>query len=134
MNEEKFIAKVRLIRAKIEELALDLDDTTAYDFPALFMAWKAPETYSVGDRVQYKEQLYKCLQSHVSQSDWTPDTAVSLWTAVPDPHVEWPEWVQPTGVHDAYQTGDKVSHNEKHWVSNSDNNVWEPGIFGWDEA
>lgn len=134
MNKEDFTAKIRHIRHQIEALANTMDDATAYDYPALFKVWKAPETYGIGDRVQYKNKLYKCVQAHTSQSDWTPDAAVSLWTAVPDPATEWPEWVQPTGSHDAYQTGDKVSHKDKHWVSNADNNVWEPGIFGWDEA
>ena len=44
---------------------------------------------------------------------------------------EYPEWVQPTGAHDAYNIGDKVTHNGKTWVSDVDNNVWEPGVYGW---
>ena len=48
--------------------------------------------------------------------------------------IEFPEWRQPTGAHDAYSKGDKVSHNGKHWVSDVDGNVWEPGVYGWSEV
>ncbi len=90
--------------------------------------------YFAGERVKYDGLLYRCIQAHKSQADWTPDTAVSLWVAIDDPAIEWPEWKQPAGAHDAYMKGDKVSHNEKHWVSDIDNNVYEPGVYGWSEA
>jgi len=47
---------------------------------------------------------------------------------------EWPEWIQPTGAHDAYNIGDKVSHNSKHWINTINANVYEPGVYGWDEV
>ena len=47
---------------------------------------------------------------------------------------EWPAWVQPTGAHDAYAKGAKVSHNDKHWISEVDDNTWEPGVYGWTEV
>ena len=58
----------------------------------------------------------------------------SLWVRIDDPSQEWPEWVQPQGGTDAYPMGAKVSHGGKHWISDYDNNVWEPGVFGWHEA
>ena len=79
------------------------------------------------------DTLYKCLTAHQSQDSWSPDVSPSLWVHVDDPSVEFPEWIQPTGATDAYMKGDKVSHNEKHWVSDYDNNTWEPGVFGWTE-
>ncbi len=126
------IAKARQLRKMIERLAEALSDTEALENEELFPVWRLKE-YKTGDRVRYGETLYKCLQSHTAQSDWTPDTAVSLWVRVDDPSVEWPEWVQPTGSVDAYSLGAKVSHLEKHWVSEYDNNVWEPSVFGWRE-
>lgn len=78
--------------------------------------------------------LYKCVQAHTSQADWTPDTASSLWSKTSDPAEEWPEWSQPVGAHDAYSKGAKVSHKEKHWISTVDSNVWEPGVYGWEES
>lgn len=90
--------------------------------------------YFAGERVSYNDSFYRCIQNHNSQEDWSPDVAVSLWVEIPDPAEEWPEWNQPAGAHDAYQTGDKVSHEDKHWISDIDANVYEPGVFGWTEA
>lgn len=79
-------------------------------------------------------KLYKCVQDHTSQEDWSPDTAASLWACTSDPAEEWPAWSQPIGAHDSYSTGAKVSHQDKHWISDTDGNVWEPGVYGWTEA
>jgi hypothetical protein len=74
------------------------------------------------------------LTSHLSQADWTPDTAPSLFAKVLIPDVnEIPMWEQPDSTN-PYMTGDKVRHNDKTWISNYDNNVWEPGIYGWEEV
>ena len=91
-------------------------------------------SYFAGERVSYEDKYYRCIQNHTSQADWTPDTAVSLWVSISDPSEEYPEWVQPTGAHDAYNKGDKVSHNDKHWISDVDSNVWEPSVYGWSEV
>lgn len=90
--------------------------------------------YFAGERVTYEGTYYRCIQNHTSQSDWAPDVAVSLWVATADPSEEYPEWKQPTGAHDAYNKGDKVSHLEKHWISDIDANVYEPGVYGWSEV
>ena len=83
---------------------------------------------------KYGSQLYRCLQDHTSQADWTPDAASSLWKATADPAEEWPAWSQPQGAHDAYAKGAKVLHSGKRWTSDVDNNVWEPGVYGWTEV
>lgn len=129
ISREKAIA----LRKLIEKLSADLPDSEAYTAPELFPMWTLKD-YAQGDRVQYQGLLYKCLQAHTAQADWTPDTAVSLWVRVDDPSVEFPDWRQPTGAHDAYAKGDKVSHNGKHWQSDVDGNVWEPGVYGWSEV
>lgn len=51
-----------------------------------------------------------------------------------DPDDEWPEYVQPTGAHDAYKTGDKVTYNGKHYICKMDGCVWDPDTYpaGWD--
>lgn len=110
-----------------------MEDEEALESKELFPEWQNDTEYFVGDRVRHEGTLYKCLQSHTSQDDWTPDNAVSLWAAVliPDPD-EIPEWVQPDSTN-PYGKGDRVKHNGKTWESNYDNNVWEPGVFGWSE-
>lgn len=111
-----------------------IDPVTAAEHADLFAEWAYPVNYTLGQIRRYKGTLYKCVQAHTSQEDWTPDTAHSLWSLTADPSEEWPEWIQPIGAHDAYALGAKVSHKEKHWTSTVANNVWEPGVYGWEEA
>lgn len=130
-----YVEDAKRLRPIIEEASKSLTDKDAGNAPELFPVWSGSGVaYAVGDRVSYDTLLWKCLQAHTSQPDWTPTAAVSLWTRVDDPAEEWPEWRQPTGGHDAYEKGYKVSHNSKHWISNVNANVWEPGVYGWDEA
>ena len=99
-----------------------------------FQAWAYPVSYAAKAICTYKGKLYRCNQAHTSQADWTPPSAASLWKEIGDPRAEFPEWSQPLGAHDAYNLGDKVSHNGKKWVSTAANNVWEPGVYGWEEV
>lgn len=111
-----------------------LSDEEALEVAALYPTWisKMGEPVAAGERLWYDGRLWKVVQAHTVQEDWTPETAASLYTEVSVE--EWPEWRQPTGAHDAYQAGDKVSHNDKHWISDADGNIWEPGVFGWNEV
>ena len=122
--------KAKLLRNLIEQLAITLDDATALTGIELFPTWGLI-SYSVGDRVQYNGVLYKCIQAHTAQSEWTPDATPALWIVVTVE--EWPEWEQPTGAQDAYAKDSKVTHNGKKWISSYDANVWEPGVYGWEE-
>lgn len=119
-------------RRKIETAAAQQSDELALESIELFPKWVAGISVSVGERYQYNGILYRVVQSHTTQSDWTPDITQALWTVVS--LEEWPEWIQPTGSSDTYMMGDKVSHNGKHWVSDVDNNVWAPGVYGWSEV
>lgn len=119
-------------RRKIELAAETQTDEQAVESIDLFPKWM-PQIQIIKDkRYQYNGVLYKALQPHISQEDWTPDKVPALFIKVS--LEEWPEWVQPTGAHDAYNKGDKVAHNGKHWESEYDANIWEPGVFGWREV
>lgn len=122
------------LRAAIEVAAESYDDATAAEYPELYHEWSADTSYTAGYRVHHGGALYKCLQDHTAQMDWTPDAAPSLWAKVliPDPDVI-PEWEQPDSTN-PYMQGDKVTHNGVTWESIIDNNVWEPGVYGWAEA
>lgn len=111
----------------------NIDDVTAAEHADLFSPWAYPVNYIKDQIKRHNGALYRCLSDHTSQADWTPDTAPSLWVGISDPAEEWPKWGQPVGAHDSYNTGDKVSHDGKHWISNTDGNVWEPGVYGWTE-
>jgi len=125
-------AKALRWRRKIESAATHLPDDEALESVELFPLWHSGWMYLADMRVQYDGVLYRCVQAHTAQDDWTPDITPALWTVVSVD--EWPEWVQPQGAHDAYNTGDKVTHNEKRWVSVMDANIYEPGVYGWDEV
>lgn len=107
-----------------------IDDVTAGEQSLLFAEWAPGEAYTEGQLRRYGGKLYRCVQGHTSQADWTPDKTTSLWSLTSDPAEEWPEWSQPIGAHDAYAKGAKVTHNGKRWVSQVDANTWEPGGAG----
>lgn len=108
-------------------------DEQALKASALYPKWKVGTDYQKDERVLYNDILYKVLADHTSQADWTPDAASSLFAKVliPDKNVI-PEWEQPESTN-PYGKGDKVTHNGKTWRSTIDGNVWEPGVYGWEE-
>ena len=126
------IEQARKIRADMNTVTATLTDEQGLILIALFEPWQSDTLYTVGDRRKHGDKLYKCVQSHTSQSGWTPDATPALWKVISVE--EWPEWVQPTGAQDAYQVGSKVSYQDKHWVSNTANNVWSPVTFGWSQV
>lgn len=119
MNREK----LKHLRALIERAAKEFDDETALEFVEAFPKWRVDYDYVTDDRIRYDDILYKVLQNHKSQTTWTPDVTSSLYVRVDNPQEEWPEWIQPLGSADSYPLGAKVSHNEKHWISNVDYNT-----------
>ena len=128
------MAEAREKRKLLEKAVQSLDDNTALRMVEFYPAWATDTAYPVGYKVQYGGKLWRCLQAHTSQDGWEPEDAPSLWAKVliPDETVV-PEWEQP-GSTNPYSVGDKVTHNGKTWVSDIDNNVWEPGVYGWTEA
>lgn len=127
-------AKAFKLREKIEKASISLDDKDALEAVELFPSWSgSAKDYAVGDRVKYDGILYKCLQAHTSQETWNPVDSPSLWARVliPDPEVI-PDWIQPDSSN-PYMKGDKVKHLGNKWISDIDNNVWEPSVYGWSE-
>lgn len=129
-----YYENAKRLRPYIEKAATSLDDTDALNAVELYPEWKSDTSYVVNQRLRYGGVLYKVLQEHTSQQTWTPDAASSLFAPVliPDPDVI-PEWVQPDSTN-PYMLGDKVTHNGKTWENTIDNNVWEPGVYGWNEV
>lgn len=136
-GERPSIYQAEQFRADIEDIATFTDDETAEKNAWVFPVWKTDTEYKIDERVQYNGELFKCIQAHKSQADWTPDLVPALWKRISDPSIEYPEWIQPTGAHDSYSKGDKVSHNDKKWISLVDGNVWEPSVSTptlWEEV
>ena len=126
------------LREMVHKAAVSLDDDDALEAVELFPAWAADKAYAADERIRYGEKLYRCVQAHTSQADWTPDVTPALWTEVAKPG-EIPVWKQPTGAQDAYNKGDRVWYPEKNttvYESLIDNNVWSPVDYpqGWMEV
>lgn len=129
------IEKLQAFLQDVISLRESLEDSVAANYVNLYSTWIANKAYDTNERISYDGEVYKVLMPHTSQSDWTPNVAHSLYAKVltsADPN-EILAWVQPDSTN-PYMTGDKVYHNEKTWISNCDNNVWEPGVYGWDEV
>ena len=128
------LARAMELRAIIEEAMSKEDDSVVLETPQLLPEWKAGIAYKIGKKIQYGGVVWKVLQDHTSQQGWEPGVAPSLFAEVliPDPDVI-PEWKQPDSTN-PYMSGDKVTHNGSTWVSTIDNNVWEPGVYGWDQV
>ena len=128
-----YIERARALRPYIEKAAISLTDEDALQAVELFPQWVVEHAYVVGDRLQYNGVLYRVVQAHTSQADWAPDITPALFVVVSLD--EWPEFVQPTGAHDAYNKGDKVTFEGKHYISLIDANVYSPTAYpaGWQE-
>ena len=129
--------KAKALRRIIEQASVSLPDETALKAVELFPAWSGEGvSYAADTRLRYNGRLYRVVQAHVSQSGWSPDVTPALFTEVAKPG-EIPVWRQPVGSQDAYSAGDKVHYPDADgpvWVSTVDDNVWEPGVYGWAET
>jgi hypothetical protein len=128
--DESLIAAARLV--VLPKIAADeLKDAAAEVFAGLFPDWEPGIAVKVGEVYRWDGTLVQVIQAHTTQADWAPDKVPALFkihrtaTDTPQP------WVQPQGAHDAYQVGDRATHNGQTWESTAANNVWEPGVFGW---
>lgn len=128
------------MRRALQLFAASLADDKAIEVAAVFDPWKSGKAYAVGDYLTYGEngvgdpQLYKVVQAHTSQADWTPDATPALYDAIGLDDSGYPVWAQPTGAHDAYNTGDIVNFNGTLYKSLIDGNVYSPDAYpaGWE--
>ena len=126
-------------RKALQMFAASLDDEKAMEVATIYDPWKADKVYSVGEFVTYGEnsvgdpQLYKVVQGHTSQADWTPDVSASLFVAIGLDEKGYPVWSKPTGAHDAYNMGDIVDYNGALYESLINGNVYSPEEYpiGW---
>lgn len=128
----RWLEAARAVRAAMDAAGRLLTDEQALEAAAIYPAWDGEAAYEKDDRVRYGERLYRCLQAHQAQAGWTPEAAVSLWAKVLTSETgEALPWEQPESTN-PYMKGDRVTHGGKTWVSTVDNNVWEPGVYGWE--
>lgn len=122
--------QARQLRKLLEKQTDSMSDEEIINYPDFVEKWKTGKSYITGKRLDYNGIIYKVLQNHTSQDDWTPDVSPSLYAKVliPD-ETTIQEWEQPDSTN-PYMAGDEVTHNGKTWESLVDNNVWEPGATG----
>lgn len=126
-------------RKAVQMFAASLTEEQALEVATVFDAWVADKSYSVGEFVTYgvnsvgDPQLYKVVQAHTSQLDWLPDQSASLYSPIGLDDSGYPVWSQPTGAHDAYNSGDIVNYNGTLYESLVDGNVYSPDAYpaGW---
>lgn len=130
----KIIEQAKEIRRQTIEAARALPDEQALNSILLFDEWSSfiGRSAAVKQRVRYNGELYECVQAHTPQTDWMPSATPSLWKRISIE--EWPQWKQPLGGHDAYKIGDKVMYGGKKWTSTAKDNIWVPGVYGWNEV
>lgn len=128
------------LRKALQMFAVSLSDEKALEVVAVFDPWEVGKNYKTGDFLTFgtngvgDPQLYKANQDHTSQADWLPDATPALYTAIGLDDAGYPVWSQPTGAHDAYNTGDIVNFNGVLYRSLIDGNVYSPDSYhiGWE--
>lgn len=130
------------LRRALQMFTATLTDEQALEIATVYPAWEVNRSYAVGDIVSCgtnsvgDPQLYKVVQAHVSQADWTPSAVPSLYDAFGLDESGYPLWAQPSGAHDAYNTGDIVNYNGTLYKSLIDGNAWSPDVYpaGWEQV
>lgn len=128
------------IREAMDVAGATLDDEKALECVRLYRPWEVGKAYATGEFLTYgvngvgDPQLYKVVHKHTSQADWTPDKTASLYDALGLDDNGYPVWSQPTGAHDAYNTGDIVNYNGTLYKSMIDGNTYSPEEYpaGWE--
>lgn len=128
------------MRRAIQMFAATLPEEQALEIATIYPVWEAGRSYteseivSCGTNSTGDPQLYKVVQAHTSQSDWTPDATPALYNAFGLDDGGYPIWSQPSGTHDAYDAGDIVNYNGTLYISLIDGNSWSPDAHpdGWE--
>lgn len=134
------LQRAEQFRRALQLFAMSLGDEQALEVATVYDEWKPGVAYKKDNFVIFGEnavgdpQLYKILQNHTSQADWTPNTSPSLYDAIGLNKSGYPIWSQPSGAHDAYNTGDIVDYNGVLYKSLIDGNVYSPEAYpaGWE--
>lgn len=130
------------LRRALQIFAQTLTDEEAMEIVMVYPAYEIGKAYAVNEMLTYgvnevgDPQLYRVAQAHTSQADWKPDATPALYTPIGLTEEGYPVWSQPSGAHDAYNTGDIVDYNGTLYKSIIDGNVWSPEAYpaGWEKV
>ena len=141
MNKKQMILEFRkAVQLFLGTLDVDTNAESVLSVASVFPKYEVGKTYKAREVFAYGEnsvgdvQLYQVLQNHTSTEEWTPDTATSLYKKIGVDKNGYPEWVQPLGTSDAYNTGDIVGYKGTLYKSTINGNVWSPIDYpqGWE--
>lgn len=133
------IEQAQVIREAMDFAGASLTEEMALVCVHLYRPWAVGVAYKVDEYLTYgtnevgDPQLYRVVQAHTSQADWTPDSVPALFTPIGLTEEGYPVWAQPTGAHDAYNIGDVVDYNGVLYESLINGNVYSPEAYpaGW---
>lgn len=118
-------------------VALSFTDEQALEVRDLYPVFEIGHAYKKDERFTYNGHLFKVNQNHTSQEQWVPgETGTeSLYTSLEMGENGYLNWKQPTGSHDAYNTGDIVNYKGELYKSLIDGNAWAPDAYpaGWEK-
>lgn len=134
------VQKAEQLRKTLQMFAQSLDDDRAMEVATVFPVYKVNYAYKTGEMFAWGEntvgdpQLYRVAQDHTSSEVWLPSTTPALYTPIGLTDSGYPIWSQPTGAHDAYNTGDIVDYNGILYKSLIDGNTYSPEAYptGWE--
>ena len=138
---KKLIEQAQVIREAMDYAGASLNEETALVCVALYRPWVIDAAYKKDEYLTYgvngvgDPQLYRVVQDHTSQADWTPDSVPALYAPIGLTEDGYPVWSEPTGSHDAYNAGDIVEYKGKLYKSLINGNIWSPEAYpqGWEE-
>lgn len=123
-----YLEEAKNIRKAIDTFAENQTDEILINNKLVFELWSAGIDTKAGKIYRFGDNIYRCNIPHTTQNDWSPDKTPALFTIIGGDLKEWEEG--------SYAKGTKRKHFGKKWISNVDNNIWEPGVIGvytWDE-
>ena len=125
------------VRKAVTFAALTFTDEQALEVRDLYPVFEIGHNYKKDERFTYNGHLFKVNQDHTSQEQWVPgETGTeSLYTSLEMGKNGYLNWKQPTGSHDAYNTGDIVDYKGEFYKSLIDGNAWAPDVYpaGWEK-
>lgn len=142
MSRDELEALNNTVRAKLESMRVLEDTVDAVEqLAARYLdhagrgrgeEWVQPtgahDAYPQGWTVTHDGKQWESL---TPANVWEP--GVSGWRETTPDGGGPAEWVQPTGAHDAYKKGDRITYRGTVWRSTIDGNVWAPGVYGWEQ-
>lgn len=120
----------------------DISPETMTDIIASYPPYTVGQPYKAKDIINVSGKLYEVIQAHTAQADWNPQSTPALYKEYLNFTAEVPgeegepvkvevinDFVQPTGGHDAYKTGDKVKFEGEIYESLADSNAYSPTAY-----